>query len=301
MGPLAIGTDAGGSLRIPAAMCGLYTIKPTGGRVPSYPPTPYGSFAASGPLTWSVEDAALLLTVLSGDDWRDWSALPTTSTDYVHSLDQPLRKLRIGWSRDLGFASPQQEVLDVTEKALSRFEKLGHSIEEVPAPIDDPTDVYEHLRAGMTVAAFAHLGETQFADMDPGLAAHIRESRQSASLEKYLAADAARNKIGVQMRQFHTEFDLLLTPALACTTFDLGKDGPDALPTSRHWSPYTFPFNLTRQPAITLPCGSDATGMPLAVQLVGPLYSEILLLQLSRQYEAAYPWKKARANPNLAK
>ncbi|WP_373084675.1 amidase [Sneathiella sp.] len=299
MGPLALGTDAGGSLRIPAAMCGLFTIKPTGGRVPSYPPTPYGSFAASGPISWSVEDAAILLTVLSGDDWRDGSALPLDSMDYANGLNQDLRRLRIGWSPDLGFARPQTAVLDAAEKALGQLEALGHLVEKVSAPFDNPTNTYEDLRAGMTVAAFARMGDAQFAQMDPALVAHIQESRSNANLASYLAADSARTEICRQMRQFHTEFDLLLTPALACTTFEVGIDGPMGMAESRHWSPYTFPFNLTRQPAVTLPCGMDPNGLPLAIQVVGPLYSEMLLLQFSRQYERAYPWNRARATPRL--
>ncbi|TNE40608.1 MAG: amidase [Alphaproteobacteria bacterium] len=297
MGPLALGTDAGGSLRIPAAMCGLFTIKPTGGRVPSYPPTPYGSFAATGPISWSVEDAALLLTVLSGDDWRDGSALPPPGEDFLKGLHEDCPRLRIGWSPDLGFAHPQPDVLGALKTAIYRLKELGHSVEEVPAPFDDPTGVYEDLRTGMTVSAFARLGEAQFAEMDPGLVAHIRESRATANLERYLAADAARARICGEMRRYHMEYDLLLTPALACAAFETGIDGPADLPESRLWSPFTFPFNLTRQPAVTLPCGFDTNDLPLAVQLVGPLYSEKMLLQLSRQYELAHPWERARATP----
>ncbi|MFK5977508.1 MAG: amidase [Rhizobiaceae bacterium] len=297
MGPLAIGTDAGGSLRIPAAMCGLFSIKPTAGRVPSYPPTPYGSFAASGPISWSVADAANLLNILSGGDWRDGVALPPLEMDLSRDIENFDRKLRIGWSPDLGFANPQRAVLDAAERTLMQFEALGHVIEEVSAPFDDPTDVYNDLRAGMSVAAFAEVDESKLSQMDPGLAAHIRESRSDANIKTFLAADAERAKICREMNKFHTKFDLLLTPALACTTFEVGIDGPANLPSSRFWSPYTFPFNLTRQPAVTLPCGTDGDGLPLAVQVIGPLYSEQLLLQFSHQYEQAYSWDRKRATP----
>ena len=299
MGPIAIGTDAGGSLRMPATMCGLFTIKPTGGRVPSYPPTPYGSFAATGPLSWSVEDSAILLNVISGSDWRDASALPHLQQDFSENLGNFDHQLRIGWSPDLGFAKPQKAVLDATINTIEQIQALGHIVEEVSPPFDDPTYIYEDLRAGMSTAAFATLDEHKFLQMDPGLVAHIKQSRKTANLQSYLAAEAARAKLGSQMNEFHTKFDLLLTPALACTTFEAGIDGPADLPGSRHWSPYTFPFNLTRQPAVTLPCGFDEHGLPLAIQLIGPLYSERLLLEISHQYELAHSWTRKRATPDL--
>lgn len=297
MGPLAIGTDAGGSLRIPAALCGLFTIKPTGGRVPAYPPTPYGSFAATGPITWSVEDALALLVTMSGADWRDWSALPPCEDDFALALDRPLDRPRIGWTLDLGFANPRPEIRQAFELALSRLEALGCVVEEVSPPFADPTRTYEDLRAGMTVSAFKRLDDARLEEMDPGLAALIRESRERASLEAYLAADAARTEIGRAMCRFHTEYDFLATPALAVPAFEAGINGPADMPESRQWSPYTFAFNLTRQPAVTLPCGTDPNGLPLAFQLVGPLYGEASLLRLSHHYERAYPWTRKRAEP----
>lgn len=299
MGPIALGTDAGGSLRIPAAMCGLFTIKPTGGRVPSYPPTPYGSFAASGPISWTVEDAARFLDVISQTDPRDWSALPVTGDKFAASVARHPKRLRIGWSEDLGFAKPQPGIVFFAEKAITQLEDLGHQVEKIISPFSDPTDAYEDLREGMTVSAFSRMSDEQLVQMDPGLVAHILHSRKNATLEKYLAAQAKRLEIGRQMNAFHENFDLLLTPALACRTFDVGMDGPEGLATSREWSPYTFPFNLTKQPAVTLPCGVDEKGLPLAVQLVGPLYSEALLLQISHQFEQAYPWVRSRATPAL--
>lgn len=300
MGPLALGTDAGGSLRIPAAMCGLFTIKPSGGRVPSYPPTPYGSFAASGPISWSVKDAALLLRIIAAADWRDWSALPPGACNYESQLELDGRSLRIGWSADLGFAEPSPELVNAGLEARRRLERLGHSVVDIDPPFDDPTAVYETLRAGMTVSAFAKFDDTKLALMDPGLAIHIEESRSRQDLSAYLRAEVARNEIGRAMCHFHTQFDLMMTPALATSTFMAGIDGPPGKPGSRQWSPYTFPFNLTRQPAVVLPCGNDENGLPLGVQLVGALYAEHLLLQVSRQYEQAYPWERKRAQPHDA-
>lgn len=297
MGPLALGTDAGGSLRIPAAMCGLFTIKPTGGRVPSYPPTPYGSFAASGPISRSVTDAALMLDAISGADWRDSTALPPHHGSFAQAADHPPRRLRIGWSPDLGFASAPAPVIEAAQEALRHLEELGHIVDEVAPPFDDPTEIYEDLRTGMTVAAFAWADDEKLTLMDPRLAQHIRESRAEANLQRFLKADAARGAIGRAMGRYHSEYDILATPALATESFEVGRDGPEGKPYSRQWSPYTFPFNLTRQPAVTLPCGEDTRGLPLAIQLVGALYSEELLLRISRQYERAYPWSRALANP----
>lgn len=294
MGPFSLGTDAGGSLRIPAAFCGLFTIKPTVGRVPSYPPTPYGSFASTGPITWTVEDAARMLTVLSGTDPRDAMALPPFDGDFADGLDAEDRPLRIGWSPDLGYAKPQPDVLAVGEAALRDLETLGYRVDTVPPPFDDPSTIYEDLRMGMTVSAFAWAGEDILRRMDPGLAEHIRESRATATLERYLAADAGRGALGRSMAAFHAEYDVLATPSVTCTAFAAGIDGPPEAPNSRIWSPYTFPFNLTRQPAVSLPCGVGQDGLPIGLQLVGPLYSEARLLAVSRRYERAFPWSGNR-------
>ena len=294
MGPVALGTDAGGSLRIPAAFCGLFTIKPTVGRVPSYPPTPYGSFASTGPITWSVEDAARILTVISGPDRRDAAALPPIEGDFADALVDGGEPLRIGWSPDLGFARPRPDVLAAAEKAVRGLETLGCRVEEVPPPFADPSTTYEDLRMGMSVAAFAWATEEVLSRMDPGLAAHIRESRETATLKRFLAADAARGALGRNMAAFHGEYDLLATPCVTCTAFDAGIDGPPDAPNSRIWSPYTFPFNLTRQPAVSLPCGVGSDGLPVALQLVGPLYAEARLLAVSRRFEQAFPWAGTR-------
>lgn len=294
MGPVALGTDAGGSLRIPAAFCGLFTIKPTVGRVPSYPPTPYGSFASTGPIAWTVEDAARTLTVLAGPDPRDAAALPPFDGDFAAFPEPGTRMPRIGWSPDLGFARPEPDVVAAAEKALRGLESLGCRVDAVAPPFEDPSAIYEDLRRGMTVAAFAWATEDTLARMDPGLAAHIREARASATLERFLAADAARGGLGRAMAAFHQEYDLLATPCVTRTAFAAGVDGPPDAPTSRQWSPYTFPFNLTRQPAVSLPCGFGRDGLPVGLQLVGPLYSEARLLTLCRRFEEAFPWAGTR-------
>ena len=299
MGPLALGTDAGGSLRIPAAFCGLFTIKPTVGRVPSYPPTPYGSFASTGPISWTVEDAARVLNVLSGSDSRDAVALPPLNRDFADGLDADLEALRIGWSPDLGYARPESDVLAAAETAVRGLESLGFRVEVVAPPFDDPSEIYEDLRRGMTVSAFAWANEEKLALMDPGLVDHIRESREKATLQRYLAADAARGALGRTMAAFHGKYDLLATPCVTRTAFDVGTDGPPDAPNSRIWSPYTFPFNLTRQPAVSLPCGTGRDGLPVGLQLVAPLYGEARLLAVSRRFERAFPWFGNRPTPVL--
>ena len=159
--------------------------------------------------------------------------------------------------------------------------------------------IYEDLRMGMTVSAFERLTEDALRRMDPGLAEHIRQSRADATLERYLAADAARGALGRKMAAFHEKFDLLATPSVICTAFATGIDGPPEAPNSRIWSPYTFPFNLTRQPAVSLPCGFGRDGLPIGLQLVGPLYAEAELLAVSRRFEQAFPLGRQPAVGNL--
>ncbi|MCZ6895627.1 MAG: amidase [Gammaproteobacteria bacterium] len=191
LGQLAVGTDAGGSIRIPASFCGVFGIKPTFGRVPVYPLTPYATFASIGPITRTVEDAALMLTVMTKPDSRDWHALPFDRTDYSQGLDDGVEGLRIAYSGTLGYARVAPDVARIVDDAVTVFETIGALVEAVDPGFADPRSTRRDLWKGLTELAFKNMTEDKLALMEPALADEIRNSRNHP-LQSYLAADLER-------------------------------------------------------------------------------------------------------------
>jgi aspartyl-tRNA(Asn)/glutamyl-tRNA(Gln) amidotransferase subunit A len=292
--PLAVGTDAGGSIRIPASFCGVFGHKPSGGRVPAYPPTPYATFASFGPMTRTVADAALMLSVMSEPDPRDWGALPCDPVRYHERLDRPLAGLRIAWSPTLGYARVDEEVLALCERAARVFEQLGACVEAVPKVFDNPHPLIARLRDAVTHYAFASFGDDKLALMDERLAGIIRETRKVDSVTDFLAVENERAKFGARMNAFHRDYPLLLTPAMAVQPFSTELDSPPGYGETGDWSPFTAPFNFTRQPACSVPVGFSRAGLPVGLQIVGPMHSDLLVLQAARAFEQAQPWAAAR-------
>lgn len=289
MGPLALGTDAGGSIRIPSSFCGVFGLKPGSGRVPMYPPTPLAALVGVGPMTRTVADAARLLTVISEPDRRDWSAGPYDPTSYHDRLEDcdPAR-WRIAWSPTLGFVGVDPEVAAITRAAARAFAGLGARIETVEHVMDDPSALFEKLKRGLTAFAFRKLGAADFAVMDPHVVAEI-EACRGADLESHLEAEMERAAFGARMLAFFRDFDFLVTPTLAVAPFPVERDCPEGH--SRYdWTAFCYPFNLTRQPAASVPCGFTREGLPVGLQIVGPPHADLLVLQAARAFERARPW-----------
>jgi aspartyl-tRNA(Asn)/glutamyl-tRNA(Gln) amidotransferase subunit A len=291
MGALHIGTDGGGSIRIPAAFTGIFGLKPSFGRVPAAPLSPFGTVAHLGPMTRSVADAALMLNVLALPDARDWHALPYDGRDYRIGLEDGVRGLRVAFSPDLGHAYVAPEVARLVADAAKVFAALGASVEEVDPGIGDLGEVFKshwYVGAANLLAGF---GEAQRAKMDKGLLAVAAEGAGIPLLD-YLAAVARRGAHGARMRQFHERYDLLLTPTLPLAAFAAGQDVPEPRPDGRwiDWSPFSHPFNLSQQPAASVPCGLTAAGLPVGLQIVGPMHADALVLRAARAFESARPW-----------
>lgn len=290
MGPLAIGTDGGGSIRVPCSFCGLFGLKPTFGRVPRYPIGSAGMLAHVGPITRSVSDAALLLTVISQPDTRDWYALPYDGCDYRIRLEDGVKGLRIAFSADLGYARVNPEVSNIVAKAVARFTELGAMLEEASPGFADPKRVFEAHWYPDIAEIVRGIPDEKKPLMDPGLL-EIAEEGARLSLSEYLTAVAERERLGARMQSFHEKYDLLLTPTLPIPAFKVGVDVPDLSTQKRwvDWTPFAYPFNLTRQPAATIPCGVTQDGLPVGLQIVGPLYREDLVLRACRAWESTHP------------
>ncbi|MEJ8657481.1 MULTISPECIES: amidase [Streptomyces] len=278
--PLSIGTDGGGSVRIPASFCGIFGLKPTYGRIPLFPSSPFGTLAHAGPMTRDAADAALLLDVISGPDWRDWSQLaPAPRT--AEGLAEGVKGLRIAYSPSLGGqVAVRPAVASAVRGAVGRLAELGAYIEEADPDIADPVEAFHTLWFSGAARVVQHFGAEQRELLDPGLR-EVCEAGARASALDYLAAVDVRMDLGRRMGRFHTAYDLLVTPTLPITAFEAGAEVPRESGHRRWtgWTPFTYPFNLTQQPAATVPCGVDEDGLPVGVQLVAPRHGDALVLR----------------------
>jgi aspartyl-tRNA(Asn)/glutamyl-tRNA(Gln) amidotransferase subunit A len=291
MGVLHVGTDGGGSIRIPAGFTGVFGLKPSFGRVPAHPASPFGTVAHLGPLTRTVSDAALMLNVLALLDSRDWFALPYDGRDHRIGLEDGVRGLRIAFSPTLGFVEVEPEIADLVASAAAVFVELGASVEQVDAVMADPIEIFAiHWYAGAANLLRTFTAE-QRAQMDQGLQ-EIAAAGAEITLMDYLTAVRRRAELGAAMRRFHETYDLLLTPTLPLAAFAAGQERPEPARQPRwfHWAPFSNPFNLTQQPAASVPCGLTAAGLPVGLQIVGPMHADMLVLRASRAFEAARPW-----------
>lgn len=291
MGALHVGSDGGGSIRIPAGFTGIFGHKPSFGRVPAYPLSPFGTVSHVGPMTRTVADAALMLTILAQPDSRDWFALPYDRRDYRIGLEQGVRGLRVAFSPTLGYVEVEPEVADLTARAAATFAELGAVVEELDPGFADPIETFmAHWYVGAANLLCGFSAE-QRAVMDPGLQ-EIAATGERIALMDYMTAVNARGQLGQHMRGFHERFDLLLTPTLPIPAFAAGTERPDPTNQPRwiNWAPFSNPFNLTQQPAASVPCGFTAAGLPVGLQIVGPMHADALVLRAARAFESAKPW-----------
>lgn len=295
LAPLAVGTDGGGSIRIPGSFSGVFGLKPTYGLIPVYPASATGTLSHAGPMTRTVRDAALMLQVMAGPDDRDPLSFPSGGMDFVAGLDGGIQGLRVAWSPTLGYAVVDPEVRPVTEIAAKRFSSLGCQVEEVGRVFDDPDPIWAPLfYAGIAARLDDSLGEWRDR-MDPGLVQIVEEGRRISAVQ-FAKATFARATFTEAVRKFFAKYDLLLTPTLAVPPFAAGlEQPPNRLAGSRlAWVAFTYPFNLTGQPAATLPCGFMQDGLPIGLQIVGRRLADATVLRAAAAYEAAAPWAEQR-------
>ncbi len=295
MGTWSVGTDGGGSLRIPAAFTGTVTIKPTYGLVPIWPASPFGTLSHAGPITRSVADAAAMLDILTGFDPRDWSALPTPTTSFLDGLDDGVRGLRIAVSPDLGYVRNDPQVDAAVRAAAAVLANAGAHVEQADPGFVDPVDAFHVLWFAGAASVLKSYGADNVRHVDPGLR-RIVERAGEFSTADYLDAAAVRVDLGVRMGRFHQTYDLLLTPTLPITAFPKGRDVPPGWHSVdwTSWTPYTYPFNMTQQPAASVPCGFTSSGLPIGLQIVGPRHADGLVLTAARAYERATEWTSIR-------
>ena len=293
--PISIGTDGGGSIRIPASFSGVFGIKPTYGLVPIFPASPYGTLAHVGPLSWTVADSALALDVLSGADSRDWTAGPRPEQPVSATLGAGVAGMRIAFSPRLGFATVDPEVAALVSTAAHTFADLGARVELVDPAVADSVEAFHVLWFAGAAASVAPLSAEQRARLDPALLDICEQGARGSALD-YVFATGVRAELGRVMGEFHEHFDLLLTPTMPITAFEAGVEVPGGWPAPRwtSWTPFTYPFNMTQQPAASLPCGFTKAGLPVGLQVVGPKHADARVLAACRAFEQARPWHGTR-------
>jgi aspartyl-tRNA(Asn)/glutamyl-tRNA(Gln) amidotransferase subunit A len=293
MGPLAVGTDGGGSIRIPCSFTGVFGIKPSFGRVPAWPLSPFGTVAHLGPITREVTDAALMLTVMSLPDARDWHALPYEPRDYRASLDKGVQDLRIAYSSNLGYAEVDREVAEIAGKSVRVFADLGAKVEEKHPGFENAAALFQTHWFSAAAALIRTVKDKKL--VDRGLL-EVAEQGSKVTAAELLEAQMKRGALGMQMNLFHRDYDVLVTPTLAVAAFDVGQETP-VKGRWTDWTPFTYPFNLTGQPAASIPCGFTKAGLPVGLQIVGPRFADALVLRAARAFEIARPI----ARPDVAR
>jgi len=292
-GPLHLGTDIGGSVRLPASWCGIFTLKPSLGRIPIYPP--YAGRVA-GPMTRSVEDACLMMNVISQPDARDWHSLPYDGTDYTAQLGKGIKGLKIAFSPTLGYVNVDPEIARLVRAAVDTLQDLGASVEEVDPGFEDPAACFRTLWWAGARSLLGRLPPAKRKLLDPTLA-EVVEQAKSITLDDYQEAVRIRGLLGSRMRQFMTGYDLLVTPTLPIPAFEAGQLSPQTVETNGkwvNWTPFSYPFNLTQQPAASVPCGFTSHGLPAGLHLVGRMFDDRTVLNVAHAYEQATEWQKAR-------
>jgi aspartyl-tRNA(Asn)/glutamyl-tRNA(Gln) amidotransferase subunit A len=286
--PLAVGTDAGGSIRIPASFCGVFGLKPTFGRVAVYPPSAFGDVAHVGPMTRSVADAALMLDAMKGPDARDWYSLPDDGIAYRTAVqDGALKGKRVALSPTLGYHEPAPAVRQAVERAGQVFAELGAAVEPADPFPESPMPIFQTLALGGFWALLRSMSPAQVAVMDPALVEMCRRG-EGVTQEEYVAAIGKRVALGQRLRQFFERYDLLLSPTMPCPAAFAEPRGGEVPHAGNSWSwvVYTYPFNLSKNPSASIPCGIDG-GLPLGLMVTGPLFDDLAVLQACRAYEEA--------------
>lgn len=286
---IALATDAGGSTRIPAGFCGVVGLKPTGGRLPTYPPNVAGALSCPGVIARSVHDASMVLQTLARPDSRDAEMMDAPPSDWLELRPGRAEDLRTAVTTDLGYAPRvSADVSDLVGNAVDRLRAAGVAVETTHPKIDNPIEIFNTLfRAGFGYA-LRNFTDDQYAAIDETLRATVTKGRE-ITLHQYLEAQDARRALAATFARFFEEYDVLLTPMTSVPAFDADRWVPDSfqdMEDPRAWTPFGYPVNLIQCPAATIPCGLSKDGLPIAIQVIGPRFGEDKVLAMAGLLES---------------
>lgn len=294
--PFGLGTDGGGSVRIPASFTGLFAIKPQFARVPVHPASATAMLAHVGPMSRTVRDAALLLQVISGFDRRDPYAVAEPVPDFLGACDAPVKGLRIAWSPTYGYVKPDPEVVSLCEDAAKQFEALGCKVELVESVMEDPADIWNVEFYGGIGARLKTVLEKTPGLLDPAVAETLNWAHGKVGADYFSRVVEGRHAFREKMRLLFDQYDLLLSPTLPVPAFDVGVNVPDGHEDANivTWVRYTYPFNLTGHPAASVPAGRTSGGLPVGLHIVAGALREVDIFAAAAALEVARPWADSR-------
>lgn len=289
--PIAIGTDGGGSIRIPASLTGLVGIKGNFGRVPLFPPPATPTLGHVGPLARTVADAAMMMSVISGYDRRDPFSVAGPVPDYHGAMLRSPKGMKVAYSRTFGYARPRPEVTALTDAAVAALEGAGCEVILLEDVFEDPIDLWmAEFYAGVGTRLKSGL-ESRREEIDPDVA-DVLDIAVAQEMSAYYQTVFARYAFREKVRQIFEGFDALAAPVLPVPAFPVGRNMPDGFEDRNivSWVSYTYPFNLTGQPAMSVPAGFTDDGLPVGLQLVAKLNDELPLFTLAATLESVRPW-----------
>jgi aspartyl-tRNA(Asn)/glutamyl-tRNA(Gln) amidotransferase subunit A len=301
MGPLAVGSDGGGSIRVPAGFCGVFGFKPSRGRIPIHPllagwETVDRRVAHLGPVTRTVADAAIMLSVTAGPDDRDQLSLGLPREDFLEAIKGGVQGLRMAWSPDLGYVRVDPWVAEAVASAARQFETVGARVEEVRLELEPMHEAYQTLFAADCAGAIGHRLEAWRDRLDRGLV-RLTEIGMGITAADYVRAMNRCHAYWLKMVSQFQGFDILLTPTTPVTPFDVGVDWPKGAGGEKvhplNYLGFTYPFNLTGLPAASVPCARTGDGLPVGMQIVGRPLEDATVLRVAAAWEEARPWHAA--------
>ncbi|BAB52426.1 amidase [Mesorhizobium japonicum] len=285
LGFLHQGSDGGGSIRIPASFTGTFGFKPTFGIVPQWPASAMTTLSHLGPMTRTAADAILMMNVIARKDARDGYAGPPYPGLEVNPA-KTLKGLRIGYSRDLGYVKVAHDIERVTDIAVDQLRALEAEVVEVNPGFANPVKIFETFWFAGAARILSRMNKKQRQLLDPGFLEGA-ERGLTITLTEFQEAEAMRFELSALMAKFHEDYDFLVTPTMPIAPFPVGRNEPDDSFTGWvDWTPFTYPFNLTQQPAASLPSGLDDQGLPVGLQLVGARYSDTTVLAAAYAIES---------------
>lgn len=302
LGPISLGSDAGGSIRVPASFCGIFGLKPSKGRIPIHPILSGWEnldrrLVHLGPLTRTVADSALMMEVMAGPDERDPSSLYIQKVAYRRELKRGIRGLKIAWSTDLNSAIVAPHVKDTVESAIKIFSELGCHVEEVKLELPSVHEAFNLIFAADCAGALGNHLSAWKDQLDQRLV-RLVEIGLKVTAEEYVRAANTCHLLWNRLQPLFEQYDLLLTPTLPVTPFMIGVDWPREVVGQKvhplNYVAFTYPFNITGQPAATIPCGWTVDGLPIGLQIIGKHFDDVTVLRGAAAFEEANPWQNKK-------
>lgn len=306
LGPLALGSDGGGSIRVPSSLCGVFGLKPTFGRIPRYPPIgiTFWDMDHYGPIVRYVKDAALMLEVMKGPHPNDKNAFPDDGVDFVECVEETPKFLKIGYSLDLGFfRACDEEVKNKVTQAANLLTKFDWQIEEVKLKVKKP----EYAFSVLVPIGYAYDLKKAYEEQPENLSSDLKNiinAGLSFEVMDIGKATEQRMQLYNAFHEYFKQYDILITPTTPIPAFKVEKTehgirfpkiGRKAINITS-WMSFTYPFNMTGLPAASIPCGWSEEGLPIGMQIIGKRYDEKTVLQVAKAFEEVSPWQVKKPN-----